>query len=59
MHEPVNACLAGKLCHSLGGRHMDGLKCILPALDIEAHGVNDSPGALIALATGPSSFTSA
>jgi hypothetical protein len=23
---------------------MDGLKCILPALDIEAHGVNDSPG---------------
>jgi hypothetical protein len=22
---------------------MDGLKCILPALNIEAHGVNDSP----------------
>ena len=44
MHEPLNACLAGKFCHSFGSPHMDGLKCILPALDIEAHGVNDSPG---------------
>ena len=44
MHEPVDACLAGKFCHSFGGPHMDGLKCIFPSLDIEAHGVNDSPG---------------
>ena len=44
MHEPIGACLAGKLCHSFGGPHMEGLKCILPALDVEAHRVNDSPG---------------
>ncbi len=44
MHEPVDARLAGKLCHSFGGSHMNGLKCIPPALDIEAYGVNDGPG---------------
>jgi hypothetical protein len=44
MHEPVDSCLARNLRHSLGGPHMDGLKCILPALDKEAYGVNDSPG---------------
>jgi hypothetical protein len=45
MHEPVDACLVGKLCHSSGGPHMDGLICVLPALDVEAHGVNDGPAA--------------
>jgi hypothetical protein len=64
MHEPLDACLAGKLCHSFGGPHMDGLKCIFPSLHVEAHGVevhgvNDSPAPLTALATGPPSFTSA
>jgi hypothetical protein len=44
MHEPLDASLAAKFCHSFSGPHMDRLKCIPPALDIEAHRVNDSPG---------------